>query len=82
MLLKRYDLAIINRSFWPKNKIIGESLLQLSEKTFHDGRSAVKLRVLMVETNRCSVNPREFAIIRFPENACKHHNNHLQSTLE
>ena len=41
MLLKRYDLAIINRSFWPKNQIIGESLLQLSEKTFNDGRSAV-----------------------------------------
>ena len=41
MLLKRYDLAIINRSFWPKNQIIGESLLQLSEKTFQDGKSSV-----------------------------------------
>jgi len=39
--LKRYDLAIINRSFWPKNQIIGESLLQLSEKTFQDGKSSV-----------------------------------------
>ena len=41
MALKRYDLAIINRSFWPKNQIIGESLLQLSEKTFQDGKSSV-----------------------------------------
>ena len=31
MLSKRYDLAIVNRSFWPKNKVIGESLLQLAE---------------------------------------------------
>ena len=59
MLIKRYDLAIINRSFWPKNQIIGESLLQLSEKTFHDGRSAVvitqsseNLKKIMTENNR------------------------------
>ena len=39
--MKRYDLAIINRSFWPKNQTIGESLLQLSEETIRDGKSAV-----------------------------------------
>jgi len=59
VLLKRYDLAIINRSFWPKNQIIGESLLQLSEKTFHDGRSAVvitqsseNLKKIMTKSDR------------------------------
>lgn len=31
MFPKRLDLAIVNRSFWPKNKVIGESLLQLAE---------------------------------------------------
>jgi len=39
--VKRYDLAIINRSFWPTGMTTGESLLQLSEKTVHDGKSAV-----------------------------------------
>jgi len=39
--VKRCDLAIINRSFWPKNKTIGESLLQLSEETIRDGKSAI-----------------------------------------
>ena len=39
--MKRYDLAIINRSFWPTGMTIGESLLQLSEKTVHDGKSTV-----------------------------------------
>lgn len=39
--MKRYDLAIINRTFWPAGMTIGESLLQLSEKTVYDGKSTV-----------------------------------------
>ena len=39
--VKRYDLAIISRSFWPTGMTIGESLLQLSEKTVHDGKNTV-----------------------------------------
>ena len=31
MFSKRCDVAIINRTFWPENKIIGEALLQLAE---------------------------------------------------
>ena len=31
MFSKRVELAIVNRTFWPKNKIIGEALLQLAE---------------------------------------------------
>lgn len=41
MQFKRYDLAIINRSFWPKNKIIGESLLQLGESASNKGKDVV-----------------------------------------
>ena len=41
MLSKRYDLAIINRSFWPTGMTIEDSLLLLSEKTIHDGKSVV-----------------------------------------
>ena len=59
MQLKKYNLAIINRSFWPANQIIGESLLQLGEKTFHDGKSVVvitqsskSLKKVMIENNR------------------------------
>ena len=57
--MKRYDLAIINRSFWPTGMTIGESLLQLSEKTVHDGKSAVvitqsskNLKKITKENNR------------------------------
>ena len=39
--MKRYDLAIINRGFWPLGSPIVESLLQLSEKTVHNGKSVV-----------------------------------------
>ena len=39
--VKRFDLAIINRSFWPRNKVTGEALLQLSEKTIHEGKSVI-----------------------------------------
>jgi glycosyltransferase involved in cell wall biosynthesis len=41
VLSKRYDLAIINRSFWPTGMTIEDSLLLLSEKTVHDGKSVV-----------------------------------------
>ena len=41
MQFKRYDLAIINRSFWPKNQIIGESLLQLGENASNKGKDVV-----------------------------------------
>jgi len=59
VLFKRYDLAIINRSFWPKSQIIGESLLQLGEKTIHDGKSDVvitqssnNLKKIVTESDR------------------------------
>ena len=41
MQFKRYDLAIINRSFWPKSQIIGESLLQLGESVSNKGKDVV-----------------------------------------
>ena len=41
MWLKKYDFAIINRSFWPNNQIIGESLLQLGENLIKENQSVV-----------------------------------------
>lgn len=41
MRFKRYDLAIINRSFWPKNQILGESLMQLGENANSKGQGVV-----------------------------------------
>jgi glycosyltransferase involved in cell wall biosynthesis len=38
---KRYDLAIINRSFWPKSEVIGESLLRLAERSADAGLAPV-----------------------------------------
>jgi hypothetical protein len=38
---KRYDLAIINRGFWPESQIIGEGLLRLSEKHSESGEKVV-----------------------------------------
>jgi len=38
---KRYDLAIINRSFWPKNQIIGDALLQFGENASDKGKDVV-----------------------------------------
>ena len=40
-MFKRYDLAIINRSFWPSSKLVGEALLQLGEKAILDGNKVV-----------------------------------------
>ncbi|MBD1152586.1 glycosyltransferase [Pelagibacterales bacterium SAG-MED22] len=40
-MFKRHDLAIINRSFWPTGLTIGESLLQLGEKTINNNKSVV-----------------------------------------
>lgn len=37
----RCDFAIINRSFWPKSKILGEALLQLAEKLAEDHKVCV-----------------------------------------
>ena len=40
-MAKRCDLAIINRSFWPKSKILGEALLQLAEKLAENNKVCV-----------------------------------------
>lgn len=40
-MFKRYDLAIVNRSFWPKNQIIGEALLQMAELNAQSRRVSV-----------------------------------------
>ena len=41
MFKKKYDLAIINRSFWPECEILGEAKLRLAEKFAQEGGSCV-----------------------------------------
>lgn len=47
--VKRFDLAIINRSFWPENKIKGEAYLQLGEKI------SLKAKVVVITQSRNSL---------------------------
>jgi len=42
-MAKRFDLAIINRSFWPKDQILGESLMQIAERASIEKKSTVIL---------------------------------------
>lgn len=44
LLMKRADLAIINRSFWPVYPVIGEALLQFAEKTAEKKKVCVILQ--------------------------------------
>ncbi len=43
MLSKRFGfaIAIVNCTFWPKNKVIGESLLELSKHNLKGHRACV-----------------------------------------
>lgn len=58
MFKKKYDLAIINRSFWPTYPVIGEALLRLAEKVGPTKRVVIlsqgeeKLSDLFVKNSR------------------------------
>lgn len=41
MAIKKTDLAIVNRSFWPQGQVIGEALLQFAEEAAKDGSVCV-----------------------------------------
>lgn len=45
-MVKNVDLAIVNRTFWPHNQVIGEALLQFAEK------AALKHRVCVIAQSR------------------------------
>jgi len=47
LILKRINLVIINRSFWPDNQILGEALLQLAELNVQN-----KLVAVLTQSNR------------------------------
>lgn len=40
MFKKKYDLAIINRSFWPESEILGEAKLKVAEHIISQGKEA------------------------------------------
>jgi len=44
IVFKRYDLVIINRSFWPVYPVIGEALLRLAENLSHSKKVAVVMQ--------------------------------------
>ena len=46
MFKKKYDLAIINRSFWPESEILGEAKLLLAEQVAQKGRACVIAQAL------------------------------------
>lgn len=58
MFKKKYDLAIVNRSFWPSYPVVGEALLRLAEKIGPAKRVVIlsqgekKLKNLFVSNNR------------------------------
>lgn len=41
MAIKKTDLVIVNRSFWPQGQVIGEALLQFAEEAAKDGSVCV-----------------------------------------
>ena len=43
-MFERYDLVIINRSFWPVYPVIGEGLMRLAESVSHSKKVAVILQ--------------------------------------
>ena len=43
-MFKRYDLVIINRSFWPVYPVIGEALLRLAENISHSKKVAIVIQ--------------------------------------
>ena len=43
-MFKRYDLVIINRSFWPVYPVIGEALLRLAENISHLKKVAIVIQ--------------------------------------
>ena len=40
-MYRRFDLAIINRSFWPKDQILGEALMQIAEEASINNKNTI-----------------------------------------
>ena len=68
-MFKRYDLVIINRSFWPVYPIIGEALLRLGENISHSKKVAIVMQDHNNIRYHLSKNKRGLGIKFFPGKA-------------
>ena len=68
-MFKRYDLVIINRSFWPVYPVIGEALLRLAEKISHSKKVAIVIQDHDNIRNHLKKNRRGSGIKFFPGKA-------------
>ena len=68
-MFKRYDLVIINRSFWPMYPVIGEALLRLAENLSHSKKVAVVMQDHDNIKDHLKKNNRGLGIKFFPSKA-------------
>ena len=68
-MFKRYDLVIINRSFWPVYPVIGEALLRLAENISHSKKVAIVMQDHDNIRNHLKKNKRGSGIKFFPGKA-------------
>ena len=68
-MFKRYDLVIINRSFWPVYPVIGEALLRLAENISHSKKVAIVVQDHDNIRNHLKKNKRGLGIKFFPGKA-------------
>ena len=68
-MLKRYDLVIINRSFWPIYPVIGEALLRLAENISRSKKVAIVMQDHDNIKNHLKKNKRGSGIKFFPGKA-------------
>jgi glycosyltransferase involved in cell wall biosynthesis len=69
IVFKRYDLVIINRSFWPVYPVIGEALLRLAENISHSKKVAIVVQDHDNIRNHLKKNKRGLGIKFFPGKA-------------
>lgn len=68
-MFKRYDLVIINRSFWPVYPVIGEALLRLAENISHSKKVAIVMQDHNNIRNHLKKKKRGLGIKFFPGKA-------------
>ena len=65
-MFKRYDLVIINRSFWPVYPVIGEGLLRLAENLSYSKKVAVIMQDHANIKNHLKYSKRGLGVKFFP----------------
>ena len=76
-MFKRYDLVIINRSFWPVYPVIGEALLRLAENLSHTKKVAIIMQDHDNIKKHLKNSSRGFGIKFFPAKAFSNSSSNL-----